>query len=247
MTNTDKKHNEQETTDPSTGWNSRFRQYADVSTPKSPLEDQRTAQPSDYFAKKADQGKERTLICRRFVETFFVKGSKNPWIAVLRSRATCWSSKLEVLSHIEAALEYGLKKYGKKDSWKTVDNASERYFQAFRRHSKKADTLDNMDEESQLPHEWLMECNMYFLGYFWQVENDALMTEKPYSPPLFPGSPLDNSGTPLQDPFRITCTDSTTLPQGLDPHIGFASPIDRTGGAPLGSGNCPTVKWKTGC
>lgn len=60
-------------------------------------------------------------------------------------------------------LKFGAEKY-KWDSWKQVDNAMQRYMGAFLRHCQH--NLNELDEESGLPHGWHALCNLYFLTYF---------------------------------------------------------------------------------
>lgn len=58
--------------------------------------------------------------------------------------------------------EYGTKKYGNKDNWKTVPKR--RYRVALYRHLLSyLDDPDGRDEESGLPHLWHIACNVAFL------------------------------------------------------------------------------------
>lgn len=49
-------------------------------------------------------------------------------------------------------LTYGLRKYGKEGSWRTVPDAVKRYTSAMRRHQLALASGELMDKESSLPH-----------------------------------------------------------------------------------------------
>lgn len=68
----------------------------------------------------------------------------------------------EIIRNIATIREYGLKKYGKKESWKSVE--PERYRDAMYRHLLAyIDDPYGVDEESGLPHLWHLACNVAFL------------------------------------------------------------------------------------
>ena len=97
---------------------------------------------ADYFAKKADKGKlQHSLIDPEFIE-----------------------GMAEVLT-------YGINKYKKKDSWKTVDNAKDRYLDALIRHEMEYRKGNKFDNESEIHHLLHLAVNAMFLYYFSCVEN----------------------------------------------------------------------------
>ena len=68
----------------------------------------------------------------------------------------------EIVRAIARIREYGLKKYGDKESWKSV--SIERYQDAMYRHLLAyIDDPKGVDEESGLPHLWHLACNVAFL------------------------------------------------------------------------------------
>lgn len=69
----------------------------------------------------------------------------------------------QIIYDIARVREYGNKKYGDSDNWKTVE--AQRYVDAMFRHllAFVADP-DGRDEESGLPHLWHLECNAAFLS-----------------------------------------------------------------------------------
>ena len=69
----------------------------------------------------------------------------------------------QIFYDIARVREYGNKKYGSSDNWKTVE--AQRYVDAMFRHllAFVADP-DGRDEESGLPHLWHLECNAAFLS-----------------------------------------------------------------------------------
>lgn len=68
----------------------------------------------------------------------------------------------EILFDIAAIREYGNKKYGESESWRTV--SPERYRDAaFRHFMAYLDNPYGVDSESQLPHLWHLACNIAFL------------------------------------------------------------------------------------
>lgn len=69
----------------------------------------------------------------------------------------------QIIYDIARVREYGDKKYGSTDNWKTVE--AQRYVDAMFRHLLAFVTdPDGGDEESGLPHLWHLECNAAFLS-----------------------------------------------------------------------------------
>jgi hypothetical protein len=69
----------------------------------------------------------------------------------------------QIIYDIARVREYGDKKYGSTDNWKTVE--AQRYVDAMFRHLLAFVTdPDGRDEESGLPHLWHLECNAAFLS-----------------------------------------------------------------------------------
>lgn len=69
----------------------------------------------------------------------------------------------QIFYDIARVREYGDKKYGSTDNWKTVE--AQRYVDAMFRHLLAFVTdPDGRDEESGLPHLWHLECNAAFLS-----------------------------------------------------------------------------------
>ena len=68
----------------------------------------------------------------------------------------------QILIDVARVREYGVKKYGEKESWRDVE--IERYRDAMFRHFLKyINDPDGVDEESGLPHLWHVACNCAFL------------------------------------------------------------------------------------
>ena len=69
----------------------------------------------------------------------------------------------QIFYDIARVREYGDKKYGSTDNWKTVE--AQRYVDAMFRHLLAFVTdPDGRDDESGLPHLWHLECNAAFLS-----------------------------------------------------------------------------------
>lgn len=69
----------------------------------------------------------------------------------------------QIIYDIARVREYGDKKYGSTDNWKTVEE--QRYVDAMFRHLLAfVKDPDGRDEESGLPHLWHLECNAAFLS-----------------------------------------------------------------------------------
>ena len=70
---------------------------------------------------------------------------------------------IQIIYDIARVREYGDKKYGSTDNWKTVEK--QRYVDAMFRHLLAfVKDPDGRDEESGLPHLWHLECNAAFLS-----------------------------------------------------------------------------------
>ena len=68
----------------------------------------------------------------------------------------------EIIRNIAVIREYGNKKYGDSENWRTVERA--RYRDAAYRHwLAYLDDPASVDEESGLPHLWHLACNIAFL------------------------------------------------------------------------------------
>ena len=75
----------------------------------------------------------------------------------------------QIIYDIARVREYGDKKYGSTDNWKTVEK--QRYVDAMYRHFLcfVEDPL-SVDEESGLPHLWHLECNAAFLSEMYKSD-----------------------------------------------------------------------------
>jgi len=68
----------------------------------------------------------------------------------------------KIIKAIAVIREYGVNKYGEKESWRKVE--VERYKDAaFRHFIAYLDNPNGVDEESGLPHLWHLACNIAFL------------------------------------------------------------------------------------
>jgi len=76
---------------------------------------------------------------------------------------------LKSLESTVQALTFGAKKY-KKDNWKHVPDAENRYFAAAIRHLSSYQAGEKLDKESNLPHLAHAACCLLFLIWF---ENNA--------------------------------------------------------------------------
>lgn len=69
---------------------------------------------------------------------------------------------MQIVYDIAKVREYGLEKYGEKESWKEV--SVDRYHDAFLRHVLAcASDLSIIDKESGLPHLYHAACNLAFI------------------------------------------------------------------------------------
>ena len=66
---------------------------------------------------------------------------------------------------IAQVLTHGAKKYGA-NNWQKVEEPTERYYAALRRHLSAWRMGKKMDEESGLPHLAHVACNVMFLMHF---------------------------------------------------------------------------------
>ena len=82
----------------------------------------------------------------------------------------------QIIRDIAEVREYGNKKYGDPNNWKTVE--VERYVDALLRHTLAfIDDPDSVDEESGIPHYKHMACNMAFI-----CDMKAVRVELPKEP-----------------------------------------------------------------
>ena len=73
----------------------------------------------------------------------------------------------EIVNAIAEVREYGVRKYGDKESWKSVE--AERYVDALLRHTIAfAKDPAGLDRESGLPHIAHVACNVAFLCEFYK-------------------------------------------------------------------------------
>ena len=69
---------------------------------------------------------------------------------------------MQIITDIARVREYGINKYGEKESWRKVE--IERYRDAMLRHAfEYIKDPDGYDEESGMPHLWHLACNVAFL------------------------------------------------------------------------------------
>lgn len=69
---------------------------------------------------------------------------------------------VEIIRAVARVREYGVDKYGKAESWRSVE--AERYREALLRHILAWwDDPNAVDAESGLPHLWHAACNIAFL------------------------------------------------------------------------------------
>ena len=79
-----------------------------------------------------------------------------------KGKPQCRLVPSEIVRAIARIREYGLKKYGDKESWKSV--SIDRYQDAMYRHLLAyIENPTGVDEESGLPHLWHLACNVAFL------------------------------------------------------------------------------------
>jgi len=124
-----------------------------------------------YHAHKYDEGKERyDLIPIECYEAIMGKGDFF-WAKEYETFRNRYNmSALKGLVGVKRVLEYGLEKYGVKDSWKEVPDAKQRYMAAYLRHTIYEGEYylarDHVDAESGLPSAHHALCNIVFLLWF---------------------------------------------------------------------------------
>lgn len=90
----------------------------------------------------------------------------------------------EIINCIARVREYGNKKYGDPENWKTVEK--ERYIDAMFRHLLAyINDNEGEDEESGLPHLWHLACNVAFLC---EMEKEEQESKNTFSPLLNSGN-----------------------------------------------------------
>ena len=70
--------------------------------------------------------------------------------------------------------QYGVEKYGSEDSWKDVPDARKRYTDALLRHIFAWLAGEKLDKESGLRHIDHALCNLMFLVYFEEDNDDPI-------------------------------------------------------------------------
>lgn len=86
----------------------------------------------------------------------------NQEIKADKGKPQCRLVPPEIIRDIARVREYGLKKYGSAESWRSVE--VERYQDAMYRHLLAyIENPTGKDEESGLPHLWHIACNVAFL------------------------------------------------------------------------------------
>ena len=106
-------------------------------------------------AYKDDANKEKALFPFEVWEDMHREEPISTWSALLKKR-------VDVYPDVEEVLQYGLEKYGKRDSWKSVEGGYRRYRAAMMRH----ETQKDIDDESGMTHYKHSSCNMVFLAWF---------------------------------------------------------------------------------
>ena len=133
---------------------------------------------NNLYTFKDDKGKEPYDLIDEYLFRAVVGNSDYFWAKQLKDVSeTLDFSMFHIFKAIKDVLKYGLKKYGKVDSWKFVECAQNRYFAAMMRHEEKhyetkSMNLPALDEESGLPHWYHVVTNMYFLLYFEILEKE---------------------------------------------------------------------------
>jgi len=144
-----------------------------------------------YFDKKHDQGKrDWTLLPVKWLYTAIAEargnGDMTPFnFTTIAECLVAWRDSNDrvwllegvaiilkdlgvhaALDGVMKVLEFGAKKYAK-DSWRTVPDAVDRYYSAAWRHLERIEepgcTMAAKDDESGLPHEYHLLCNLLFL------------------------------------------------------------------------------------
>jgi len=126
----------------------------------------------DYHAHKFDQGKtDYSLIPYEVLVDLYSSDSESLWSSAFRRLCEEISMEsLTAIAGVRMVLEYGLEKYGQRDSWKNVPDGRNRYLSAMFRHliDDKGEPYpdDHVDEESGLLSVNHALCNLCFLIWF---------------------------------------------------------------------------------
>lgn len=123
---------------------------------------------------KSDEGKEALLIPEICVRHIAGPKTAYHWQGFIDFLTLDFNLNIaEVMKAIQDVLQYGVEKYGKKDSWQQVENAQQRYVSALYRHLVvvKTEGEDVMDDESGLYHLSHVLCNAMFLLWFEIIED----------------------------------------------------------------------------
>ena len=128
-------------------------------------------QEKGYYEAKFDEGKPFGLIPYQAVREILNEETSNLWAKQFRSTMKEHYVSISAAFYgVNEVLEYGLKKYGKKDSWKFVPDAQQRYCAAYLRHSIYL-PLNHDDEESGIKSVYHALCNLMFLTWFEEMED----------------------------------------------------------------------------
>lgn len=118
----------------------------------------RETEEADYFDKKNDKGKQKALFPREVLPAIFE--NKSTYAKLLNEQNNSVSN---IIKHVEEVLQFGAKKYAP-NSWQTVPDAEDRYWDAYERHL--AFDSAAIDTESNLLHSTHRDCNLVFLLWF---------------------------------------------------------------------------------
>jgi len=116
-----------------------------------------------YYEMKDDKDKRKALFPREVLPIIYRKES--PYAKLMFE---ILSNVKDMVGCVEEVLQFGAKKY-EPDGWKSVENAEQRYWNAFVKYNSYRDAIlymDSVDEESDLPHANHALCNLVFLLWF---------------------------------------------------------------------------------
>lgn len=83
----------------------------------------------------------------------------------------------EILTAVASIREYGCRKYSDPNNWKGVP--ADLFWQAILRHINAAwDDWKKLDSESGMPHLWHIACNISFLCYLLENEQELSVAKK---------------------------------------------------------------------
>ena len=117
-------------------------------------------------------GEQCTDILRNRCKAYDPESDDDQTIKADAGKAKLTLVPTQIIFDIARVREYGLKKYGTSESWKSVD--IQRYRDATYRHFLAyLNDPSGVDEESGLPHLWHMACNIAFLC---EMEHKSLNT-----------------------------------------------------------------------